>query len=717
MKSKSKKLRIFLCDLTYDTILLVSDTIPINIGFIASYINKYLSKDIEISLFKYPQNTIEAIKKNPPDMIALSNYSWNSNLSEFVSSIAKKYNPNVITSQGGTNFPHSVELQKDFVKTKKNTDIFTILEGEKSTLNLVQLILECNLDRKKIFEKPIDGCVFIHPDTKNLSDDKQLFVVGETLTRIKDLDEIPSPYLNGTLDKFFDGKLTPFLETNRGCPFTCSFCHTGNDYYHKLNKFSSERIKDEISYIGKKAGYLGITNLHFADVNFGMYTQDAKVCEWLMESKKIYGWPLQVMATTGKNAKERIMEVTNILDPGMLNLNMSAQSMDGNVLENIKRSNIKVTVMKEINEELRKKGRTTKSELIMPLPGETKKTFLNGINDLLNSNVGSLTIYTLMMLHGTEFQNPKFRENWGYKGKYRIVPLNFGEYENTRIFDYEEAGIATKDMPFDDYIYIRSIVLMVESLINGRPFDEIFQFAKTLGLKKAYFLQLLRDNINKAPDNIKILFDEFVKDTKAELWDSEEELLNHYRSDDNFELLKQGKVGGNLIYKYKSKSLVLLKNEWIEYMQYQLKEFALAKYNDLYFNDDMESQIEELCLFCKYKLNGVLDGQVNSIPQINNFKYDILSWIDRDDENLKIANFRLKKPITYSFEFSKDQKTNRTDLFKRYGTDINSLSKIVTRISNLESQFRKIRTIEDNFLRDIYRDLQGENFVRYALVN
>jgi len=154
-----------------------------------------------------------------------------------------------------------------------------------------------------------------------------------------------------------------------------------------------------------------------------------------------------------KNVKRRIMEVTNILDPGMLNLNMSAQSMDDNVLENIKRSNIKVTVMKEINEELRKKGRATNSELIIPLPGETKKTFLKGVDDLLNSNASSLTIYTLMMLHGTEFQNPKFRENWGYKGKYRIVPLNFGEYENTRIFDYEEAGIATKDMPFEDYIY------------------------------------------------------------------------------------------------------------------------------------------------------------------------------------------------------------------------------------------------------------------------
>ena len=38
----SKPLKIYLCDLTYDTIILVSDTIPINIGFIASYLKKKL---------------------------------------------------------------------------------------------------------------------------------------------------------------------------------------------------------------------------------------------------------------------------------------------------------------------------------------------------------------------------------------------------------------------------------------------------------------------------------------------------------------------------------------------------------------------------------------------------------------------------------------------------------------------------------------------------
>ena len=173
--------------------------------------------------------------------------------------------------------------------------------------------MESNLDRKKIFDHPIDGCIFIQPDTKKNSQIEQKLVVGKSLERIKDLDEIPSPYLGGTLDKFFDGKLTPFLETNRGCPFTCSFCHTGSDYYHKLNKFSSERVKGEIEYIAKRSGSLGISNLHMADVNFGMYQQDRKVCEWLMESKKKYGWPLQIMATTGKNAKNRIMEVTDTL--------------------------------------------------------------------------------------------------------------------------------------------------------------------------------------------------------------------------------------------------------------------------------------------------------------------------------------------------------------------------------------------------------------------
>ena len=58
----------------------------------------------------------------------------------------------------------------------------------------------------------------------------------------------------------------------------------------------------------------------------------------------------------------------------------------------------------------------------------------------------------------------------------------------------------------------------------------------------------------------------------------------------------------------------------------------------------------------------------------------------------------------------------RDEVFKKYGKDINALSKIVTRISNLESQFRKVRYSDEKFLRDIYTNI-GENFFKYALSN
>ena len=708
-----KKLKIFLCDLTYDTIILVSDTIPINIGFVGSYIKKKFDSQVDISLFKYPNDVIENIKKDPPDIIALSNYSWNSNLSEYVASISKKYNSNVVTIQGGTNFPHEGHLQKIFLENRPATDIYTILEGEKSCSNVVQKVLDSNGDRKKIFENAIDGCAFIKPESRK--EKENIFVKGKYLDRIKDLDEIPSPYLNGMLDKFFDGRLTPFIETNRGCPFTCSFCHTGADYFHKLNKFSEQRVKDEIEYIGKKAGKLGITNLHMADVNFGMYPQDRITCELLLSTNKKYHWPLEIMATTGKNSKKRVMEITNILG-NMFSINMSMQSMDEQVLANIKRANIKLDHMIEVNNHLIDQGRSTKAELIMPLPGETKETFVKGLNNVLNSRVSSVTIYTLMMLHGTEFKNPDFRKKYNYDGKFRIVPLNFGDYDGQRIFDFEEVGISTKDMSFKEYLSLRALALLVESLVNGKPFYEFFKYAKNFNIEAADLLKTMYDNIKLAPKNIQKIMKEFIEETKGELWDSEKELVEHYKKDENYKKLKDGKLGGNLIYKYKSKNLVEAGIDWVDFFEKQVFSEIKKKQISAKSFELIRMEISEISKFCKNKINGLLNPNINIRPIEGKFKYDILKWIDDEDIN-DLNKYKLPyEDITIKFEYTSDQIKTRNDIFKRYGKDINALSKIVTRISNLESQFRKVRYIEENFLRDIYKKT-GDNFVKYALSN
>ena len=130
-------LKVYLCDLTHDTTILVSDTIPVNLGYVGSYAKKIHGDSIDISLFKYPNDAIKKIKKNPPDVLALSNYSWNSLLSEHICKIAKSKNPNVITVQGGPNFPHTPDQQFEFLKKRPNTDFHIELEGEVSFSNLI----------------------------------------------------------------------------------------------------------------------------------------------------------------------------------------------------------------------------------------------------------------------------------------------------------------------------------------------------------------------------------------------------------------------------------------------------------------------------------------------------------------------------------------------------------------------------------------------------
>src|SRR3970040_1767553 len=104
------------------------------------------------------------------------------------------------------------------------------------------------------------------------------FYAGPVLDRVRDLSEVPSPYLSGKLDELFDGKLMPIIQTTRGCPFACTFCMEANDYYSKKHRKPSEVLKAEIDYIGRgmkavrDAG--GRNDLHIADSNYGMYKED-----------------------------------------------------------------------------------------------------------------------------------------------------------------------------------------------------------------------------------------------------------------------------------------------------------------------------------------------------------------------------------------------------------------------------------------------------------
>ena len=692
-----RPLKIYLADLTHDTIILVSDTIPINIGFIASYAKKLFGREIDVSLFKYPQSLIDSLKADPPDVLALCNYSWNSHLSERMAQLAKEINPAVITVQGGTNFPHTPDQHRDFLLKRPGTDCHVELEGEVSFSNLVSRVLNAQEDGNPVFDRPIDGLVYIEPSSRYSND--PAVIRGSLPERIRDLDDIPSPYLNGMLDQFFDGQFTPFLETNRGCPFKCSFCHTGNDYFQKTNMFSIDRIREELEYIAPKVASRGIVNLMLADTNFAMYPRDREICETLKELHDQHAWPLQVLATTGKNNKERVIDITDIMGR-MFSVNMSVQSMDDTVLSNINRDNIRLEHYQRINDHLNQLGRSTKGELILGLPGETKDSFLRGLDQVIEGGVSSVCIYTLMMLHGTEFQNPVYQAKYGIKSKFRIVPLDFGEYDGERVLDYEEVAIETNTMPFDEYLYLRGFALLVEALHNGRPFEEFFRYAISLGVSRTAFLRMVADRIDQAPEPVK----------KVMTGD----MVAHYQIDENYQRLERGEVGGNLIYKYKAMSLIFTNDSWIDFLAEICKEIAAEKLSTDKDIESAKAQIGLLDEFCRKKLSGLLDIHGDLQTTSMSSVYDITGWL-QSDEGTPLEHYMCTEPVHYDFVYTEDQLKTLSDQFNRYGSDVNALSKVVTRVANIESLFRKVSTPEGE--QTIYVDVDRDRFTRYMLAN
>jgi len=95
-------LKIYLADLVYDTVK-TNYVVPLNIAYIAAYLQEQHPTSVDITLFKYPKELEIAINLSPPDLIGLSNYSWNERLSHLFFKMVKKLNPNVVTVMGGPN--------------------------------------------------------------------------------------------------------------------------------------------------------------------------------------------------------------------------------------------------------------------------------------------------------------------------------------------------------------------------------------------------------------------------------------------------------------------------------------------------------------------------------------------------------------------------------------------------------------------------------------
>src|ERR1019366_888196 len=544
-----RPLSIYLGDLTYTTLSLATDAFPLNIGFIAAYAEKAFGKEIDLRLFKYIEDLEQDIHEKPPDILGLSNYPWNFNLGLEFFRMTRAVSPRTICVMGGPNIPLEDEARSHFVKRCPLIDFYAYLEGEEAFAALGARALETGADREKMKSTPIDG--FVH----RLSDTE--IMKGTMLARRRNLHDIPSPYLTGHMDKFFDGKLSPMMETNRGCPFSCTFCHEGNQLISKVNHFSIERVKAELDYIAaavQRAPNL-ISNLMFADPNFAMYERDYEIVEHIERIQQRQNWPRSIFASTGKNKKERIAKALRKLN-GSISMWMSVQSMDSVVLQEIKRDNISTSQMMALASVYQELGLPTLSELILGLPGDSYERHVKSLSDVMEAGIDVIDTYTCMLLNGTELNTASSRETYKIGSHFRILPRDFARLRNGRIaVEIEEIVGSTSTMSFEDYQEARKLHLMVAVVYNGGGFSPLLRLLRQKNVSIIGLLQRLVACIASAPPSIQTIFNSFVRLTKEELWDSEEELRTYVCAENNYEKLRNEEIGINLIQTHSAMSL------------------------------------------------------------------------------------------------------------------------------------------------------------------
>ena len=174
------------------------------------------------------------------------------------------------------------------------------MRARRAFLSTLQRFIDVGARREGMWEEAVDGALYVHPETGEI-------LRGAEPPRIRDLDEIPSPYLAGLMDKFFDTGLFALMQLARGCPFTCAFCNSAVKSNSKVFRHSFERTKADLDYIVARINHA--SPLCFADDNFGMYVQDEEVADYLGHLMDKYDWPKYIRTTTGKNRGDRIIKV------------------------------------------------------------------------------------------------------------------------------------------------------------------------------------------------------------------------------------------------------------------------------------------------------------------------------------------------------------------------------------------------------------------------
>jgi putative methyltransferase len=212
-----------------------------------------------------------------------------------------------------------------------------------------------------------------------------------------------------------------------------------------------ERVAAEIDWCGRN----GIQYVFNADSNFGIHPRDLEIADILAQTKERHGFPEKFRSCFTKNADDRIYDlamklVANKLEKG---ITLSFQTLNEQVLHNIKRQNIRLSTYQNLLGRFNDAGVPVYTELILGLPGETVNSWISGLEQVLKSGLkGQLFIYPCEIYPNSEMGDPEYLRRFGIeKRRILLTEIHGAMRLDALLPEYQEIIVATDHMRLEEW--------------------------------------------------------------------------------------------------------------------------------------------------------------------------------------------------------------------------------------------------------------------------
>jgi radical SAM superfamily enzyme YgiQ (UPF0313 family) len=342
-------------------------------------------------------------QRSGPAVLLCSNYVWSVDDNLAAAAEAVRINPETVVIHGGPSTPRYPQEAHDFLLAHRGiAHVLASGEGEVQICELLDVLAGSLPDLDGDALAGITGLTFVHPATGEVvrTDDRE---------RIAELDDLPSPYTTGEFDHIPPNAWHYALavETNRGCPYGCTFCDWGSATLSRIRKFSLDRVEAELRWAADR----GVEAVNIADANFGIMSRDVETAERIAAVKQEITYPRWVSFTPAKNTTKHLLKIMDVFRRADVvpTMSISLQTTDPVALEAIHRTNISTDHYLALAADHRRHGHPLQGDVLVGIPEQTFDSYPRDLQFNLDHEILVRT-WPVQLLPNSPMNDPAYRE-------------------------------------------------------------------------------------------------------------------------------------------------------------------------------------------------------------------------------------------------------------------------------------------------------------------